>query len=72
MEAVINTCINKAVVFYDVIHRFPAGRGTGTAIMDIKISQELASVDHDPIFLMFLDLQKAYENLDPSNLLHTL
>ena len=47
-------------------------RGTGTAIMELKLVQELASVNHDPIFLVFLDLQKAYDNLNRGRLIQTL
>ena len=36
----------------------------GTAIMELKLTQDLASVDHDPILLVFLELSKAYDNLD--------
>ena len=44
----------------------------GTAIMELKLVQELASVNHDPIFLVFLDLQKAYDNLNRGRLIQTL
>ena len=40
--------------------------------MDIKLAQELTSVDQDPIFLVFLDLQKAYGTLDRGSILKTL
>ena len=72
MEAIIDTCINKAVKFHDFLHRFCAGRRTGTAIMELKLVQELASVDQDTLFLVFLDLRKEYDNLDHDQLLKTL
>ena len=34
------------------------------AIMDLKLVQELASIDQDPLFLVFLDLRKAYDIVD--------
>lgn len=40
--------------------------------MEINISQELESVDQDPLFLVFLDLRKIYENMDHGRLLQTL
>ena len=58
MWAVIDTRIKKAVTFHDVLHGFHIGRGMGTSIMELNIAQDLASVDQDPIFLVFLDLQK--------------
>ena len=60
------------VIFQDVLHGFCAIRGTGTAIMDIKMAQELASIDQEPLFLVFLDLRKAYDTLDCVRILQTL
>ena len=40
--------------------------------MEFKLVQELASVDQDPLFLIFLDLQKAYDTVDLGRLLVTL
>ena len=64
MEANINTCIQKAMTFHDVLHGFFAGRLTGTAIMEIKLVQELESVDQEPLFLVFMSLIKTYHNLE--------
>ena len=33
MEAIIDTCLPAIIQFYDVLHRFRAERGTGTATM---------------------------------------
>ena len=64
VEAVINNWIKLVVQFHNVIHGFHAGRVIGTAIMELKVSQELESVYHDPILLVLLYLRKAYNNLD--------
>ena len=32
--------------------------------MELTLVQELASVDHEPLFLFFLDLWKAYGTVD--------
>ena len=39
------------------------------AIMELKISQELASIDQVPLFLVFLELRKAYNTVDQERLL---
>ena len=44
----------------------------GTDIMELNLAQDLASVYHDPILLVFLYLRKLYENLDNGRLLNTL
>ena len=40
--------------------------------MDLKLAQELVSVYQDTLFILFLDLRKAYNNLDCGRLLQTL
>ena len=39
LEAIIYTRIKKVVTFHDVLHKFCASRGTGTAIMELKMAQ---------------------------------
>ena len=58
MEAIIDTRINKGVTFHDVLYIFFAGRVTGTAIVELKPAQDLASVYQDPLFLAFLEHRK--------------
>ena len=72
VESVIDTRIETVVYFHDFLHGFRSGRGTGNAIMEIKLAQELASLDQYPLFRVLLDLRKAYENLDHGRLLQTL
>ena len=45
VKAVIYTQIKTVVHLHNFLHGFCAGRGTGTAIMEIIISHELSSVD---------------------------
>ena len=69
---VIDTCIKTVVESHNVLHGFLPGRGVETAIMDIKITQELESVDQDTLYLVLLDIRKEYDNLDRGRLLQTL
>ena len=39
VEVVINTRIKSVVQIHDVLHRFHAGRGEWTAIMELKLAQ---------------------------------
>ena len=70
--SIIDTCIKKAVTFHDFLNGFRAGGRTRTAIMELKLAQELESVYQDLLFLVFLDLRKAYDNLYCGRLLKTL
>ena len=40
--------------------------------MELKISQDLASINHHPLLLVFLDLRKAYDMVDHGSLIRTL
>ena len=42
------------------------------AILKLKLEQELASAYHNPLFLVFLDSQKAYNTVDQVCLMTTL
>ena len=57
MGELIETRLHTSLQLHDVLHSFRDGRGTGTAIMELKLDQELASIDQDPLFLVFLYLR---------------
>ena len=69
VEALINTRLKTSLQMHDVLHGFSDGRWTGTAIMELKLAQELARIDQEPLFLVFLDLRKAYDTMDWDRLL---
>ena len=60
VEALIDTRLHASIQFHDILHRFRAGRGTGTAIMELNIAKEFSIIDHNPLLLVFLDIRKAY------------
>ena len=45
VEAIINTRLRESLRFHDVLHGLHAGKGIGTAILELNLAQELASVD---------------------------
>ena len=71
-EVIIDTRIPVSIHFHDVTRRFWYVRGTETAIMELKIAQELTRMDHKILFLIFLELSKAYNNVDRGRLIWTL
>ena len=64
MEAIIDTCLRESVLPHNVLHGFCAERGTGTAILEPKLAQELSGMYQDPLSLILLNLQKAYDTVD--------
>ncbi len=53
-----------AIKFHDYLHGFLAGRGTGTATMEVKLAQQLAYQEQEAWYQIFLDLRKAYDAMD--------
>ena len=72
VKAIIDTRLRSSISFQNILHVFHMGRLMETDILDIKLSQKLASIDHDPLFLVFLDLHKSYDTVDRGHLLMTL
>ena len=72
VEALIDTCLRASLQMNNILHGFRKGRGMGTAIMELKIAHDLARIDQELIFLVFLDLRKAYDTMDWDRLLITL
>ena len=52
------------VKLHDCLHGGLLCRGTGTAIMEVKLQQQLAWVDQEPLYQIYRDFRKAYDALD--------
>jgi hypothetical protein len=57
---------------HDCLHGGLPRRGTGTAIMEVKLHQQLAWVDQASLYQIYLDLKKAYGALDWTRCLEIL
>ncbi len=49
---------------HDCLHGGLPCWGMGTAIMEVKLNQQLAWMDQAPLYQIYLDLKKAYNALD--------
>ena len=76
MEVVSRLCKIAATTFHityhDLLHGFRVGRGTGTATLKAKLLQQLAAMREEVLYVIFLDLHKAYDALDRSRCLEIL
>ncbi len=52
------------IELHDSLHGCPAGRGTGTGIIQAKLAQQLAHLEQAPFFGIFIDLKKAFDAMD--------
>ena len=60
---VVNCRLKRSVTLHDALNGFRSGRGTGAAILEAKLVQQLAGIAHEPLFQVVLDVQKAYDSL---------
>jgi Reverse transcriptase (RNA-dependent DNA polymerase) len=71
-DTIMDTRLKASIRFHEMLHAgFRAERGTGTAILEAKLFQELASAEQQALFMVFIDLRKAYDSLDRTRALHT-
>ena len=60
--AVILYCrLTEGIKLHDALHRFREGCGTGTATLEAKLLQQLAAMREEVLYVIFLDLTKAYD-----------
>ena len=64
MAEILNLRLTASITFHNFLHGFRAGRGTGTATLEAKLLQQLADLRGDILYVIFLDLHKAYDALD--------
>ena len=72
MAEFLNFRIRASITFHDFLHGFWAGRGTGTATLEAKLLHQLAALMEEVLYVILLDLHKAYDALDRSRCLEIL
>ncbi len=50
----------NALPLHEALLGSRTGRGTGTALLEAKLAQQLAHLKQEPFYGVFLDLQKAF------------
>ena len=64
--------LTSSITYHDSQHGFWAGRGRGTATLESNMLQQIAALREEVLYVIFLDLQKAYGALDRSRCLEIL
>ena len=72
MAAILNRRFTASIAYHDFLHGFRAGHGTGTATLEAKLLHQLAALREEVLYVIFLDLHKAYGALDRSRCLENL
>ena len=63
VAVILHFRITTAIKFHDALHGFREGRGTETATLEAKLLQQLAAMREEVLYVIFLDLTKAYDAL---------
>jgi hypothetical protein len=71
MEKIIDARL-KIIPLHDCLHGFLPGRGTGTATLEAKLTQQLTYLEQTPLYSIFIDLKKAYDSVDRGRCLDIL
>jgi hypothetical protein len=53
-----------SIEFHPCLHGGLPKRGTGMATIEAKLAQQLAWMEQEPLYQVFVDLRKAYDHLD--------
>ena len=70
--AILHRRLTASIDYHDFLHGFRGGHGTGTANLKTKLLQQLAAMKEEVLYMIFLDLHKAYDDLDRSRCLDIL
>jgi hypothetical protein len=63
VKQIIDQGLN-ALPLHEVLHGCRNGRGMGMAILEAKLAQQLAHLEQEPFYGVFLDLKKAFNAMD--------
>ena len=64
MAEILRRRLTNAITYHDTLHGFRAGRGTGNATLEANLLQQLAAMREEVLYMIFMDLTKAYDALD--------
>ena len=69
---ILHCHLTTATTYHNFLHGVRAGHGTRTATLEAKLIQQLAAMREEVLYVIFLDLTKAYDDLDRSRSLEIL
>ena len=72
VAAILHRRLTASITYHDFLHVFWAGRSTGNATLDANLLQQLAAMREEVLYVISIDLHKAYYALDRSRFLEIL
>ena len=72
VAVILNRLFTSSITYHNSLHGFWAGRGTGTATLEVQLIQHVAALREVVLHVIFLDLHKAYDASDRSRCVEIL
>ena len=72
VAVILNCRFTASITYHDSLDGFRAGRGTGTATLEVKMLQQVTAMREAVLHTIFLHLHKSYNGLDRSRCLDIL
>ena len=69
---ILNLRITASTTFHNFLYRFWAGCTMGTATLEAKLLQQIATLREEVLYVILLELHKAYDALERSRCLEIL
>ena len=61
---IMNNRLRSTITLLDALQGNRKMRGEGTTTTEANLAHNLAGLCHEPLFQIFLDIQKSYDSLD--------
>ena len=72
VAAFLNRRLTASIAFHNFLHGFQAGRRIGTATLEAKLLHQLEALREEVLYMILLDMHKAYDALERSRYLDIL
>ena len=72
VAVILNHRFTASITYHDYLNGFRAGRGMGTATLEVKLPQQVSALREAVLHAIFLDLHKSYDALDRSRCLEPI
>ena len=72
VTVILNFCFAAFITYHDSLHGFGSVCCTRTASLEVKLLQKVMDMREEALYIILLDLQKVYDDLERSRFLDIL
>ena len=72
VAVILNCQFTTSTTYHNSLHGFQADRGLGTVNLEVKLIQKVTAMRKEVLYVIFMDMHKAYDALDRSRCLDIL